>query len=171
MAYALYRFYRRLSLPGLIVGCMFPDFEIPVLVLLFGTQVPHRLVLHSLLGAATVGTVLSVVFTVLVYPPLVGFFFKLDREKVRSRCRLSLGLIFSCLLGNLSHVMLDVVNHLYNPIFWPFLQLSETPSPICSFLGGMESASLILHAFLLIVFVAFLISQRQNLLERLLVGD
>lgn len=80
-AYVLYRFYRKLSLPGLIVGCMFPDLEILVIVLLFGTQFPHRLVLHSLLGVATIGTLLSVMFTVLMYPPLVGFFFKIDREK------------------------------------------------------------------------------------------
>ena len=169
-ARALYRLYKRFSLPGLIVGSMFPNLEIPAIVLLFGTRIPHRLVLHSLLGAATVGTVLSVVFTILVYPPLVGYFFKIEGEKVKRRCRPSLCLIFSCLLGNLSHALLDVINHPYNPVFWPFMKASETPSPICSFLG-MESTSLILHTFLIVVFIVLFISQRQNFLERLLVGE
>ena len=152
VAYALHRVYRKFGLPGLIVGSMFPDLEIPAIVLLFGTQIPHRLVLHSLLGAATIGTMLSVMFMILLYPPLVSFFFKIDGEKIRSKCRLSLSLVSSCLLGNLSHVLLDVINHPYNPVFWPFLQIGETPSPICSFLGGMESASLILHISLIVVF-------------------
>ena len=171
VAYALYKLYKRLSLPGLIVGSMFPDFEVVAIMLLFGTQVPDRLVFHSFLGVATVGTMLSVVLVVFVYPPLISGFFKIDEEKVRGKCRLSFGLVVSCFLGNLSHVLLDVINHSYNPIFWPFLQPSTTPSPICSLLGGMENASLILHTPLLIAFVAIFISQRQNFLERLLVGE
>jgi len=161
VAYILYRLYKRLSLPGLIVGSVFPDLEIPAIIVLFGTRGSDRLVLHSLLGAATVGAVLSVMFTVLMYQPLVSYFFKIDGEKVRRKCKLSLGLAFSCFLGNLSHVLLDIMNHPYNPVFWPFLQSSETPSPVCSFLGGIENASLILHTFLLIVFVAFFIGQRK----------
>jgi len=171
LAYALYRLYKRLSLPGLIVGSMFPDLEVIAIMLLFGTQVPDRLILHSLLGVATVGTMLSVLLVVFVYPPLISGFFKIDEEKVRGKCRLAFGLVISCFLGNLSHVLLDVINHPYNPIFWPFLQPSTTPSPICSLLGGMETASLILHTSLLIAFVAISISQRQNFLERLLVGE
>jgi membrane-bound metal-dependent hydrolase YbcI (DUF457 family) len=104
---------------------MFPDLEIPFIVLLFGTQVPHRLVLHSLLGSATIGTVLAVAFTVLVYPPLVSRLFQL-----------SFALVFSVFVGNISHVLLDVTNHPHNPLYWPFIPITATPSPIYFALGA-----------------------------------
>ena len=169
MAYVLYKLNRKLSLPGLTVGSMFPDLEIPTLSVLFGYRFPQRLILHSLLGATTIGTVFSVAFTVLLYPTLSSYFFKIDKVKVKERCRISLGLIFSCLLGNLSHVLLDVINHPYNPLFWPFSSL--TPSPICFALGGRVNASLIVHTFLVILFVALFINQREDIWERLLVGE
>ncbi len=169
VAYLLYKLNKHLSLPGLVVGSMFPDLEIPAIILLFRTRLPHRLVLHSLLGAATVGTALSVIFTVLIYPPLISCFFKIEEEKVKRTCRISGVLIFSCFLGNLSHVLLDIVNHPYNPIFWPF-QLT-TISPICSALGGTQNASLIAHVILIVLFAALLISQHGNLWEKLLVGQ
>jgi len=166
VAYILYKLNRKLSLPGLVVGSMSPDLETLIQFVLFGSL--QRLFLHSLLGAATIGTVFSIVFTVLIYPTLSSYFFKIDKVKVEERCRFSLGLIFSCLLGNLSHVLLDVINHPCNPLFWPFSP--PTPSPICSALGGMANASLIVHTFLVILFVALFINQRENIWERLLVG-
>ena len=76
LAYVISKFDGRLSLPGLVVGSMLPDLEIPFLVLLFGMQPSNRLVLHSLLGAVTVGTLLSMLFTVLVYPKLTSVSFQ-----------------------------------------------------------------------------------------------
>ncbi|MCP8304601.1 MAG: DUF4184 family protein [archaeon] len=35
VAYAIYKLDRRLSLPGLVVGSMFPDLEIPIIFLLY----------------------------------------------------------------------------------------------------------------------------------------
>jgi len=168
VAYIIYSLDRRLSLPGLIVGSMLPDLEVPFIILLMGTGVPDRLVLHSLLGAATAGTLLSLIFTILFYPVLLSAVFKMDRRVVKERCRLSFGLALSCLLGNLSHVLLDVTTHLYNPIFWPFLTPGETPSPIYVALGG-ATAPLIVYALLTILFVALFIGKRENFWEQLLV--
>jgi len=167
VAYILYKLNRKLSLPGLVVGSMFPDLETLIQFVLFGS--PQRLFLHSLLGAATIGTIFSVAFTALMYPTLSSYFFKIDKVKVKERCRFSFGLIFSCLLGNLSHVLLDIINHPYNPLFWPLSP--PTPSPICFALGGMVNASLIVHTFLAILFAALFINQRENIWERLLVGE
>lgn len=169
VAYLVYKVDKRLSLPGLAVGSMFPDVEIPIIQAFFGTRIPHRLVLHSLLGAATVGTLLSLLFTVLVYPTLISIVFHVNRLKVKGKCRPSLALCFSCFLGNLSHVLLDVTNHPYNPIYWPFLMPGETPSPLCSALGGMQNASIIIHSLLLALFIASFINKRENFWERLLV--
>jgi membrane-bound metal-dependent hydrolase YbcI (DUF457 family) len=171
VAYVLHKLNRKLSLPGLIVGSMFPDLEIPIMILLFGYEVPYRLLLHSLLGVLTIGTLLSVALTTFLYPNLICYLFRINQLKMKKKCRLTFELIFSCFLGNLSHVLVDVINHPYNPIFWPLLQPNETPSPICSLLGGMENASLILHPLLLILFITSLPSLRENIWEQLLMGE
>ena len=148
---------------------MFPDAEIPIMLAFFRTRIPHRLVLHSLLGAATIGTLTSMLITIHVYPALITAIFPIDKLKVKGKHKPSLTLCFSCLIGNVSHVSLDIINHPYNPIFWPFLTINETPSPICFALGGMENASLAIHAILTVLFTTIFISNRKNLWEKLLV--
>jgi hypothetical protein len=148
---------------------MFPDIEIPFMVLLFGTQVPTHLVLHSLLGAATIGTVLAVIVTVHVYPPLVSRLFHVDKKRVESKCRLSFAVVFSVFVGILSHVLLDVTNHAYNPVFWPFLPATATPSPIF-FALGEPLGSLWMQIIMAVLLAALIIAKRKNLFEELLVG-
>ena len=163
MAYIIYRLDKRLVLPGLTVGSMFPDLEIPVMVLFFGNRIPDHFVLHSLLGAATVGTILSVLSTFLIYPTFVSSLFRIEKNKVERKCKLSLTLILSAFLGNVSHVLLDVTTHESNPIFWPFQD--HVPSPVVSTLGGLQNASLMLHILMAVLFLVFLIYKRKNLLE------
>jgi hypothetical protein len=55
IAYSIHKLGGNLNLPGLIVGSMIPDLEIPFMVLIFGVSGPNRLVLPSLLGSATLG--------------------------------------------------------------------------------------------------------------------
>jgi len=167
VAYVVYRLDKRLVLPGLIVGSMFPDLEIPIMVLFFGNRIPDHLVLHSLLGAATIGTILSVLLTFLIYPTLVSSLFRIEKNKVERRCRLSLTLILSAFLGNVSHVLLDVTTHESNPIFWPFL--NDVPSPVVPALGGLQNASLTMHVLMAVLFLVFLIYKRENIVEGLLV--
>jgi membrane-bound metal-dependent hydrolase YbcI (DUF457 family) len=156
-----------LSLPALIVGSMVPDLEVPFVLLLTGTQ--DRLILHSLIGGMTLGVIIAVALTVLVYPHLTGVIFPINRVKVNEKCKFSLIVAFSCLLGVLSHVLLDVTNHYYNPIFWPFLNLYQTPSPIFTLLGGEAMASLIVHCSMVVLFVGLFINNRGNFWEHLLV--
>ena len=148
---------------------MFPDIEIPFMVLLFGTQVPTHMVLHSLLGAATIGTFLAVIVTVHLYPPLVSRLFHVDKKKVQSKCKLSFALVFSVFVGILSHVLLDVTNHAYNPVFWPFLPATATPSPIY-FALGEPLGSLWMQIIMAALLAALIIAKRKNLFEELLVG-
>jgi len=169
IAYVVYKLRGSLSLPGLVVGSMVPDLEIPFLALFSGTDASNRLVLHSLLGAATAGTVLSVAIAVLVYPRLVSAIFPVDNLRVKEKCSFSISLVISCLLGGLSHVLLDVTNHTYNPVFWPFLTLNETPSPIVPLLGGEETASLLIHVLMAVLFVSLFINKRKNFWKSLLV--
>ena len=169
IAYFIYKLDKRLSLPGLIVGCMFPDLEIPVIVLLFGTQVPNRMILHSLLGSATLGTFLALIVTVRVYPLLVSRLFHVDKKRVESKCKLSFAVVFSVFVGNLSHVLLDVTNHPYNPVFWPFLPAPATPSPIYFALGN-PLGYLWMQIIMAVLLAALIVIKRKNLFEELLVG-
>lgn len=108
-----------LSLPSLLVSTMAPDLEIPVLyITTFGEY--HRLVLHSLLGAMTLGTALSVILSAFAYAPLVSYLFRINYETVKDRCRLSWSMVAICFAGSLSHVLIDALHHEYNPLLYPF---------------------------------------------------
>jgi len=148
---------------------MFPDLEIPVIVLLFGTQVPNRMILHSLLGSATLGTFLALIVTIRVYPLLVSRLFHVDKKRVESKCKLSFAVVFSVFVGNLSHVLLDVTNHPYNPVFWPFLPATATPSPIYFALGN-PLGYLWMQIIMAVLLAALIVIKRKNLFEELLVG-
>ena len=108
-----------LSLPALIVSTAVPDLEIPFIYIITSGQL-GRLVLHSLLGAITLATLLSVILTLFVYSPVVSHLFKLDSKTVKDRCRFSWSLLAVCLLGSLSHVLIDSLHHEYNPLLFPF---------------------------------------------------
>jgi membrane-bound metal-dependent hydrolase YbcI (DUF457 family) len=159
-----------LSLPALIVGSFVPDLEVPFVYFLSGTWSQDRMVLHSLIGGLTLGTLIAVAFTVLVYPRLIGAILPIDKKRVKEKCSFSLMLVFSGLLGVLSHVLLDVFNHAYNPLFWPFLSLFQAPSPIVPLLGGPGMASTIVEGIMLLLFVLLAVKNRSNFWERLFVG-
>lgn len=164
IAYAAYKLKNNLSLPGFIVGSMFPDFEIPVIRLFFTDKyIYDRLVLHSLLGAATIGTVLSILFTVFLYPIQMIVLFRVKRELVRSEKSLSINLVISCFLGTMSHVLLDITTHPYNPVFWPFQ--TTTASPIYTSLS-----SLLIHIILALICLVLLAVHRRNPWEELLIS-
>ena len=81
----------------------------------------------------------------------------------------SSAVVFSVFVGNLSHVLLDVTNHPYNPLFWPFLPAIATTSPIYFALGnplGFFWMQIIMGVLL----VALIVFKRKNLFEELLVG-
>jgi hypothetical protein len=170
IAYLIYRISRRkLNLPALIVGVMLPDLEIPVILLISGPQAPERMVLHSLIGGLSIGTVIGIAITVLLYPIFTSAIFPINKDRVKEKCRLSLSLVVSCFIGVLSHVLLDVANHTYNPIFWPFISLYQTPSPIVPVLGGQEMASILIHGLMLCLFIVLCFKLRGNFWNRLLV--
>ncbi len=108
-----------ISLPALIVSTVMPDFEIPFIYIISGGQF-SRLVLHSLFGAVTIATFMSVAFTIFCYSPMISRLFKVDSKFVENRCRLSSTLIAVCFLGCISHVLIDSLHHEYNPLLFPF---------------------------------------------------
>jgi len=85
VAYLLSKWQRKLSLPALIVGSMAPDLEVPFIWFVTGGSY-SRLVLHSLLGAAVLGTLIAVLLTVFAYPIVISSVFRIDKEKVKEKC-------------------------------------------------------------------------------------
>jgi hypothetical protein len=159
----------KLSLPALLVSTMAPDFEIPFLYVITGGQYP-RLILHSLLGAATLGTTLSVILTIFAYSPIVSRLFKLDLKTVRDRCRFSWSMVAVCLAGGLSHVLIDSLHHEYNPMLFP---LTYNSFDALIFTNDWTLASVIIPMVFLSLLVLFVAAEvkkgTKNIWKRLLV--
>jgi len=181
IAWGLSKLDKRLNLPGLIVGSFIPDIEVPFLVLFFTGVLPDHLVLHSLVGAFTIGTIISMFVTIYLYPILTSLFFRLDRAKVKEVCRLSPALVLSCLLGNLFHIFLDIPMHPFNPVLWPIVDpYSIIGILVLIFAIEGDISRGFLHARILVnilmitimgMLLAFIIvKNRKNLWEPLLIG-
>lgn len=169
-AYLAKKGIRKLSLPALIVGSMLPDLEIPFTYLM--TNGLHdRLLLHSLFGATTLGTSLGVLLAVFLYPPIVSLVFRFDRKKVEEQCQFSSVLLTSCLLGCLSHVIIDLLHHEFNPLLYPFVNESFD---LFVLFGNWELASSVVQfAFLVVLLFTLFWEIRkgtEGFWERILVG-
>ena len=121
VAWGLSKLDKRLNLPGLIVGSLIPDIEVPILFIFFNGVLPDHFIMHSLIGALTIGTFISTLVTVMLYPILVSLFFRLDKIKIIDVCRLTPALVLSCMFGNVFHILLDIPMHPFNPVLWPFV--------------------------------------------------
>jgi hypothetical protein len=153
VAYLARQFSPQLSLPALLVSTMAPDLEIPFLYVATSGQYP-RLVMHSLLGSVTLGTLLSVILVAFAYPTVISYLFKMDYKTVKDRCRFSWSLVAICFAGSLSHVLIDSLHHGYNPLFYPFTYNSFDSFVL---LNDWALASVIIplaFLFLLVLFVA-----------------
>jgi len=152
VAYFVGKWKRSLSFPGLIVGSALPDLDFLINLFIYNPQ--GRGILQSLFGVATIGTVLSVLFTVYVYPIVVSGVFRIDKRMVEERYRFSKGLVLACFVGNILHVLVDSLHHEYNPTLYPFISDSFD---VLVFFGNWQLAtiivSLVFFLLLIIVFV------------------
>jgi len=116
-------------LPLLVVGSVILDIEVPLMRIFF-SDLPDHLFLHSLIGAVTVGTILAVIVTRILYAPIISTLFGVDRERLNEVCGLSKVLVVSCFIGILSHLLLDYPMHWFNPIFWPWVDPFDIVGPL-----------------------------------------
>jgi membrane-bound metal-dependent hydrolase YbcI (DUF457 family) len=128
VAYVVHRLKKALSLPALIVGSIFPDIDVLTYFLTNsltnGSFTMGREWFHSLVGMGIFGTLGSVLLTVFIYPQVVSAFFRIDKKEAKKECRFSRTIVVSCLLGGLSHILIDSSCHDYNPLFYPFIRQS-----------------------------------------------
>lgn len=169
VAYLIGKWKQSLSLPGLIVGSALPDLD--MFIYLFIDNPQGRGILQSLFGVAIIGTVLSVLFTVYVYPTVVSDVFRMDKRMVEGRCRFSKGLVLACFVGNILHVFVDSLHHEYNPTLYPFI--SESFDALVLF-GDWQLATIFVQSVLFVLFITIFIweamKETKGFWKRVLVG-
>jgi hypothetical protein len=164
------------------VGSFLPDIEVPFLFLFFSGVLPDHLILHSLIGAITVGTIISVFVTAYLYPIFASLLFHLDKAKIKQVCKFSPALVVSCLLGNLFHIFLDIPMHPFNPVLWPFvdpykivgilvLAFSSEGDISLGFLHARIIVNILMISIMGILLTIIIVKERKNLWERLLAGE
>lgn len=176
VAWGLSKFHKRLNLPGLIVGSFIPDIEVPILILFFNGILPDHFILHSLIGALTIGTIISTLITVLLYPILTSLFFRFDKVKIKEVCKLTPVLVLSCMLGNVFHILLDIPMHPFNPVLWPFVDpysivgvLVLLFAPVGDIRLGFLIANILTNLIMGLFMLTIVIKSRRNLWEQILV--
>jgi len=169
IAYLIAKWKQNLSLPGLIVSSLIPDIE--RLIYFFIDNFHSRGFLHSLFGAATIGTVSSTSFTVYAYPVIASGMFKIDKRIIKEKCCFSKGLVVACFGGGILHVLVDSLHHEYNPTLYPFI--SESFDALVLF-GDWQLASIIVQSVLLVLFTTIFIwevtRKKEGFWKRVLVG-
>jgi len=108
---------------------MVPDLEVVPMFLVSGDIYIARGLMHSLLGALTIDAAVTVVAVWLLVPRLIRW---VDRrwpgthiltfagQDLRRDPRDLPTLYASAAFGALTHVLVDVLNHAYNPVLWPW---------------------------------------------------
>ena len=119
---------RKLNFMCLSFGAMIPDAELIFLMLLGIDVESARGPMHSLLGALTIDILIVFIIAYFFVPP-IGRWFK---RNTKSNWHIFAGVdvtrapanpmwaLASAGIGTLSHVVLDVFTHDYNPLFWPY---------------------------------------------------
>ncbi len=104
------------------------------------------------------------------YSPVVSYLFKIDYKTVNDKCRISWSVVAICIVGNLSHVLIDSMHHEYNPLFYPFTYSSYDAFVL---MNDWVLASVIITVGLLFLLVLFVAKEfkkgDRNIWERLLV--
>ncbi|MHA2265928.1 MAG: DUF4184 family protein [Candidatus Thorarchaeota archaeon] len=174
--YILSKTDKRLSLPGLLVGSVIPDIEVPLMWAFFPGVWDH-LLLHSLLGVFTVCTVLAVVVTRFIYPPVISLIFGVNRGELKEACAVTPALIVSCMLGALFHVLVDIPMHPFNPTLWPWIPPNEIVGSVVLFFGegsilvGFTRANTLFSAIMVVLGTLILIVNiNKNLWDEVWLG-
>ncbi|MGY5852288.1 MAG: DUF4184 family protein [Candidatus Thorarchaeota archaeon] len=177
LAWGLSRVDKRLSLPALIVGAVMPDIEVPFLIMFFRGILPDHYILHSLIGSLTIGLLLTVIVTRYIYPVVISVIFGVNREALDGACRVTPVMILSCVIGLVSHLLLDYPMHPYSQIFWPFIDARLLVGPLVLFFAqgptmrqGFITANMFTTAVMAIWWIAIFIVIRKNVWEEHWVG-
>jgi hypothetical protein len=177
IAYALHVLGKGLSMPGLVIGSFVPDIEVPVLWML-GNGVYDHWILHSLIGAVTVGLLIALGITHFVYPAVIARLFGIERAKLNDACTMNKTLGISCLLGLLGHLLLDVPMHPYNQLLWPWVNPTALPGILVLFFAeggdlqqGFFAANVLVSLIMLVSLITIAVKNRHALWSSVWLGQ
>ena len=177
-AFLISKSNKRLSLPALVVGSVVPDIEVPLMWIFF-SSLPDHLFLHSFIGAAMLGTLLTVLATRFLYAPIISTIFGVDRTELNEVCKITPWLVVSAFIGVMSHLILDFPMHWYNPIMWPWVDPYDVIGPLIlllmpayGFWNAYVIASAITHISMIVLWIVILakLYSKGNLCYRHWVG-
>ena len=143
---------------------MVPDLEVPVYFALFGDIYEARGPMHSLIGAVTIDAGLAALAVWILVPPVLR---RIDRawpgtdmlrfagHDLRKDRRDAPAVYGSAALGALTHVIVDVPTHGYNPLIWPWQQGPFKVVPFADELWYDVVTSVLWVAFFVLVLRAF----------------
>lgn len=143
VGYWISKLDKRLVLPGVLVGSVIPDIEVLPLYLFFRGVITDHFILHSLIGALTIGLILAVLVTRFIYPAVISRLFRLDRDEIESICRVTPHLVLSSAIGIVFHLVLDYPIHWYNHLLWPWIDPFLLVGPLAIFFATVFSVDLI----------------------------
>ncbi len=170
ISYLLKRMDLRLSLPAMAVGTVIPDLEVPILYFFYRGVFLDHFILHSLLGALTLGLGISLFTVRYFYAPIATKVFGIDRELAKDESRISGTVVFSAIIGILSHLLLDLTYHWYNPIFWPLVDPLAVVGPLAILLAldgsvrftGFLLANILLNTIMGILWIFVILEEKDR---------
>jgi membrane-bound metal-dependent hydrolase YbcI (DUF457 family) len=152
---------RKLHFMCLSFGAMVPDLELMFLLSLgYGNEIA-RGPMHSLLGALTIDILIVLIIAYFLVPP-IGRWFKRNTKydwhifagvDVTRAPPNPAWAVVSAMIGTLSHVIIDVFTHTYNPLYWPYTQ----HNPNWMLFGDRAESSLIFIIPLAVIIITMLL--------------
>lgn len=120
---------RAFSFWALTLGAMVSDLEVVPLWIFRGDISESRGLMHSVLGVLTLNAVIAAAVTLYVVPPAMRWFdkrwkdpkiFRFAGQDLHADPRDLPTVYASAALGGLTHILLDIPSHGYNPVWWPW---------------------------------------------------
>lgn len=168
--YLINKWKTQFILPALLVGSIIPDIEIVPLYYVTNGKI-DRLIFHSIFGALIIGSLITIVIVMIFYPFFVSLIFKIRISEIKEKCRFSMMLIISSMIGNLSHVLIDATSHEYNPLLYPFSSESVNIFRISDILiFDYQIINMILSIIFIFILVATLRKGLKGFWKRMLLG-
>ncbi|HKZ62885.1 MAG TPA: DUF4184 family protein [Thermoplasmata archaeon] len=119
---------RAFSFWGLTLGAMVSDLEVAPIWALSGDIFQSRGLMHSVLGVLSVNAVITMIATLYIVPPVMRWFdrrgrdfriFRFAGQDLHADPKDLTTVYASAVLGGLTHILIDIPTHSYNPVFWP----------------------------------------------------
>lgn len=123
------RWPRAFSFWALTLGAMVPDLEVPVALVLTGDIHVARGPMHSVVGVLTLNAAIAVLAVWFLVPPAIRWarrrwpnprLWRFAGQDLLRDPRDAATLYTCAALGGLTHILVDVPTHAYNPVWWPW---------------------------------------------------